>query len=384
MIYMHVILRFLTWSLLRLSLLVFFLSLIVSYVVLNPQTYKSSLVESNAYEEFVPALAEQLKNNSESNDQQFQTENPGVDQQGQSVMVDGGPDQDKSKEKDVENLLPFEDPKIELILSDSISPDIIQGFAETLIDSLFAWADGTTEDFMFEFDLLPVRQNLLDNFTAYVEEEIETLPQCVGDEEIADIEVFELKCTPAGFSTDRIKQEIELGLSGSDFLDGWKITQDSFSDQNDNGDNKSFTENLDFVPSVHSGTKTALLASAVGVILSIALFILARKPLDNALSKLGRTLLSFGLLFVIPLLIVKIIAPGQLDNLLPEDGGRLPEIGLDVGEVLVAKIINFGLIVSTVIVAIGFALLVFEHYGKLSAGTKTTTMPKKPKSDSKL
>lgn len=232
--------RFLSASLLKLSLFVFATSMALGSVIGSPEPIKDSLDKSGIYDTVVPGFLDAASK-----------------EEGQEGRED----------------LPVDDAKVKEIINSSFSPQFLKSSADTILEGFHSWLNGETAQPEFKVDLTGPKQSLVQGLAGYAEQRLLSLPACTSAQarELAgqDIDPFAVECRPPVVISQE-KQKIIDELNNSEFLKDQEISSASLT--KDNPD--KFTEELKGLPdgyqlllSLPMVTGILALVSAVGLIL---------------------------------------------------------------------------------------------------------------------
>lgn len=323
---MHFIGRFLTASLLKLSLSVLIISSTVLYLVGNPVMLKSSLKDANVYQDIVPAVFETIEN--DLNPNQLAT-----DKQNDNVFADSA---------------------VREIVRNSVEPNVLQTQVDGAIDALSSWLYGDVESLQFVMNFEPIKETLTRNLTTYAVSRTESLPACNATDLNSAVseDVLSLQCRPEGVSVAEAEQKIRSELADIDFI----VTEQTFQK---NGDSP-LESNLSELKKTFSLLKMTVLVSLVVTALSIGAYLLAHRPLKQALYGLGKSLLGSGVMVLIPAGLALFIAPKILERV-SVGQKALVEVGLSFASEYAAKVCIILLFWGGILSVVGIAVMIIDR-----------------------
>lgn len=338
---MHFIGKLLSTLLLKVSLSILIVSSTAFYLVSTPALIKSSLVEANVYNDVVPAIFETI-------DSDMSAKSPG------QKIGDAGlnPSSDRS---------PFSDPVVRDVIRESIDPAVLQTQVDGAIEAFSNWLQGSSRDLQFTMDFQPIKTTLSQNLTDYAAARVQSLPVCTasdasvyanGTGDADDQDVFSIRCRPENFSTAEVSQKINEQLADMDF----KITQDTFTKDGQ----APLNERLVSVKQAYGLLKLILTASAIATTVAVGLFILAHRPLKSALYALGHSLLTSGLLILVPVAISYVVIPKIIDSMVKEQK-VLASVGAAFAETYAHKVLFILLLWGIGLTVGGVVLMIVDR-----------------------
>ncbi len=196
-------------SLFRFSLLVTMSLAVFNLSFRTPKLIKESLVETKAYERFVPSVIEANK-------------------------------------KQPNSSIPLDDPEVQAIANRAFSPELLQKNTEQFIDANYTWLHGDTYQPRFRIDFSGAKQQFANDIGAYAVRRLERLPVCTTYSPSVTLDAFKATCQPKGLSLEGRDQEIAAEImSSKDFLPKSIFTAADLP-RNSNGD--TITEQLALAP----------------------------------------------------------------------------------------------------------------------------------------
>jgi hypothetical protein len=191
--------------------------------------------------------------------------------------------------------LPLDDPRIISAANAAFTAEILQQQSEMVIDSVFAWLDGTKDSLQFTLDFSDTKvvfaNNVGDAFLGYAE----TLPVCTQPDQLQPVSnPFELSCIPP--QTD-LRQEraklVEEIITADSFL------QEPVTEQQLAAENPQFIGLNSSLPQLWRLLQTApLIMTATSLIFAIIyVHIYGNKKL--AVARIGRLLVISSIFTII-------------------------------------------------------------------------------------
>lgn len=198
-----------------------------------------------------------------------------------SVGVAAGVNGEQSS---ADNAIDVED--VQNILNDSLDYSRYQASAQTFIDSLFDWLEGTTEDIDFSVQLFESEEELRATIVALIATKLEDLPECqtIKQAQQAQEDFLNAECKPPGLGA----QEIEETLARTDDGALSELYQQSSVTDESTGINDQLNDNARKGYKVSHDMPTYM----IFVFLSIAALVyLVLKNTEQLLRFLGRNLM---------------------------------------------------------------------------------------------
>ncbi len=323
---MHFISRFLTASLLKLSLSALIMSSTVLYLVGNPVLLKTSLKEANVYQDIVPAVFETIETDLNTNQL-----SPG-------------------QQKDTM----FADPAVREVVRNSVEPNVLQTQVDGAIDAFSGWLYGDLETLNFVMNFNPIKETLTRNLSNYAVTRTESLPVCSATniKAAANYDVLSLQCRPEGITASDAEQKIRSELADIDFM----VTEQTFQKDGD----QPLASNLSELKNAFSLLKMIVLVSLVVTALSIGAYLLAHRPFKQALYGLGKSLLGSGLMVLVPAGLAILIVPKILSRV--SDGQKaLAEVGLSFASEYATKVCLVLLFWGGILSVVGIVVMIIDR-----------------------
>ncbi len=257
-------------SLLRILLFLCITATVVLIVFGNSKTLKTIMITTNSYSRFIPSVIESSKNN---------------------------PQTAKS--------LPFDDPKITQIFTDSFSSNDLKNKTETFIDSTYSWLNKQTPELTFKIDFTKNKQTFSRELADYAFNRLDRLPVCKSNP--TELDPLNAVCKPIESISKESKQAYETEIFNSDtFLQKTVLSQDDLP-KNDKG--QSIAKRLYFVPDIFIWLKRAPYILGVFILFLATDFILLSPRRRKGFNKLAEILASSGASIVLFPIIYNYILP---------------------------------------------------------------------------
>lgn len=322
---MHTLAKLCTAILLKISLGVFILSSTSLYVVGRPSMLKDSLSKANVYSDIVPAVLEAVEDQ-ESN----------------------RPDAREGQEDS-----PFASAEVKEIVKKSITPSVLESQIGGAIDSIAEWAYGNKPSINLTIDLRPIQETLTTNLVSYAQERAQSLPVCDSQQNIPqNADILTVSCRPSEFTLASIEPEVRNALSEVNFL----VTDTSLRKDGQ----PPLEERISGIKNSFGLLKIVTYASGIIFALSVALYIWARLPLRQALLALGRSLLTSGLMLLVPTALTKLFAVDIVTKA-ATDQPALAAIGMRAAVTYFDAVLSIVLIWAASLSLIGLVLVIVDR-----------------------
>lgn len=273
MLFVRKIGRFLSASLLKISLFVFATAFALSGVIGSPETIKDSLDKSGIYETIVPGFLEAAS-------------------------------QDEGEEGRED--LPVDDPKVKEIINSSFSPQFLKSSADTILDGFHKWLNGETAQPEFTVDLTGAKQSLVQGLADYAEQRLLSLPACTTAQtrELVgqDIDPFAVECRPP-IVVSQEKQKLIDELNNSELLKDQEISLATLT--KDNPD--KFTEELKGLPDGYQLLQSLPMIIGILALVSAAGLILLHDDKRRGFRQVSIIVLVAGLFLLVSTLLFQAI-----------------------------------------------------------------------------
>jgi hypothetical protein len=198
----------------------------------------------------------------------------------------------------------LKDSAIKTAAHQTFNPQFIQTNAETVIDSLYRWLDGTTETPDFKIDLSTTRATFAKNAGAAVTAKLAALPACPAGTDPASFDSDNATCLPPGVAPAAEGAKVEQKInSGEGFLDHPVITASTlktgdggiFAPGEKQAPGKTiFNTTLKDAPNAFQAVKTApYVMGLLAILLSVAVVFLSATK-RKGLRKVGIMLIIAG------------------------------------------------------------------------------------------
>ncbi len=136
-----------------------------------------------------------------------------------SQVVDVVLEKAKEPSGNGETEININDPQIQTIAKQAFTPEILKKNMETVLDSGYAWADGTKNKIDFSVDLTAAKQQLATGLGDSAKNKVAALPICSPAEVTQDFDSFKATCRPAGLTPEQAGQKVTNDLlNNKDFL----------------------------------------------------------------------------------------------------------------------------------------------------------------------
>jgi hypothetical protein len=306
-------------SLFRLALLVTMSLAVFNLSFRTPTLLKASLVETKAYERFVPAVIEDNK------------------QRGSS--------------------LPLDDPEIRAIAARAFSPELMQKNAEQFIDATYAWLQGETYQPRFRIDFSSAKQQFANEVGAYEIRRLKALPVCATYKPSVTFDVYNATCRPLGLQLDGREQDIAAEIMSSQgFMPKSIFTADDLP-RNDKGE--TISQRLALAPLYFRLANSLMWIFGGLTILLAAGMVYLRPSRRKGWRSLGIAILSDGALLAISALVFRRFVPGVSRSLQSQfSGGEVGRILSDLVQNISVTRETLFINISIQVAAVGLVMVV--------------------------
>ncbi|MCA9328629.1 hypothetical protein KC959_02575 [Candidatus Saccharibacteria bacterium] len=319
------IFRWLSSLFLHTTLLLFILSFAFVLVFGNKQVTKDALIESDVYNQFVPALI---------------TDNIKASEGKRSA-------------------LPFDDPEIQKIAVESFAPVDLKEKTESFVDQLFRWLDGTDQKLSFVLDLEQQRNEFIDRVSTYAANRLGSLPNCT-QVDLGNTTVFELECRPENVPLSFVKDKVREDLLASDFLKEVRFTE---ADLPKVESGKHIQDQYDFAPQLYQLAQKGIWIASILFGSALMVYVFLRRPMRKGMRKLGRDLFSSAAAFLLATIVFGFILP-RYTNSFTIQGGETTKLLNNVFNVFVKRFDVILINVSLQIFAAALVIVVIEKMSR--------------------
>lgn len=319
------LLRWLSSIFLHTALLLFIMSIAFTTIFGNDQVTKDALLESDVYNQFVPALL---------ND---------------TIKANEGK----------RSSLPFDDPQIQNIAYESFAPKDLKAKTEYLVDSIFGWLDGTEPKLEFSVNLSDQKAKFIESVSTYAATRLGSLPDCT-QVDLGNVTVFDLNCRPENVPLSFVKQKVADDLNNSEFLAKVSLTEQDLP-RAESG--KLLQEQYSFAPRLYRVAKSGVWFSSMLFLLAATLFVIVRRPIRKGVRTIGRDLFSSAATFMVMTFIFGFILP-RYTNSFTIQGGESMKLFNSVINVFVKRFDIILINVSLQIFAVAVIIVVIERLSR--------------------
>lgn len=211
----------------------------------------------------------------------------------------------KQSAKDQSTQLPIDQPEIEQAARDAFPADLLSKNSTVIVDSVYGWLQGKTDQPTFSVDLTEAKQNFANGVADYAVRRYESLPPCtVAQLRTLNTEVdpFKVECRPPGLVSASVRQEVlDKILASPEFLADTSFTA---ADLPKDEQGRTVTENLSRAPDAYSLMRSLpWLLTALVIVLGLGVLYLSDTK-RQGLRSIGITLLGTGLFLGIGALLI--------------------------------------------------------------------------------
>lgn len=253
----------------RLSLFFGLTALAVILLLGRPDNIKDALVENNAYSRFVDGVIE-------------------------SNLASGK-----------QSSIPLDDPKVQAIIKNSFDSHTLKLNAESVLDSTYAWLDGTNSEVVFRVDLSSNKRELADGLSLHAINRLHDLPDCEDSQ--TEIDVFTTTCNPVLLNQAATQKQLSNEIySDKNFLPNTVLTADNLPKYKSG---VSVLERYKNAPAYYSGLKLAPWILLSITLLSATGIVLLNRHRRNGVYQIGTALIGSGVALIIAPLLSRFVLP---------------------------------------------------------------------------
>lgn len=282
----------------------------------TPSRLEKALVDTNAYQRFIPAV---IAANSTSN---------------QSLSN-----------------LKLDDPEVQRLIKQAFPPQNLQAHTQTVIDSFYNWLRGKTSQPNYVVNLSPNVTLLASGLSNYAFNRLASLPVC--RETPTEIDPFTASCQPKDFdfATNRAELQASIEQDGAILPKKQFTVQDLPKDKN----GKTIVERFTYAPDLYTAAIVAPVILIGFIPLTALLILWLSDHKRRTTQQLGFTILSSTLFLVLTPLIFSFVTrhlTGSFQVQSAAKGSGLEAISADVSNQLNnafnSLIVQFGIIAAGV------------------------------------
>ena len=274
--FIHGLFRWLTTVILHLSLFALIGAICFSVFFGNSSDLKNSIAESGVYESFVPTI------------------------------ISANIEQQTSESSSI----PLEDKEIQKIINEVFNPGLLQLSADNVVDGIYSWLDGTSDNLKFNIDFTEQRLEIIERLSTYSATRLKGLPPCTALE-LQTANVFRLECQPPGFYEMLVKNQVSNDLTNSDFLKDPFLTEKNLPIVKDG---VAIDEKFHFAPTIFTVLKNGIWIFSITFLLATAVYISIRKPIRKGINAFSKDLLANGIMLLVFTVFYSILVPRLLSS----------------------------------------------------------------------
>ncbi len=237
-----------------------------------------------------------------------------------------------------------------------LTPEYLAGKTDPIIDGVYAWLEGDTEEPEFEIDLSDKLNAVVVALKAPLRSELAKLPVCPSNiSHTDDFNLFETPCVPQDVDIDKIVDTFSEFITGSDADIDFTVSSE----------NIDFSEEvINYGPNVFAG----LSAMPVFFALMTILFGTATVFLASSRAK-GLRMLSWSMIFNGIIIAIGFWLISGINNFSSEANDPLEElifekVATPLLQAILADISKTGLLLSLFTVVIGIIIWLLTHVHK--------------------
>lgn len=332
---------FVSFSLLPTALLSFGLLFAVHQVLGNPAHVKGALDKSGVYDAALTTLVKQA------------TDKAGTR---------GGEATDSGQQA------------VQTAINEAVPPAYLKEQTNKLLDGVYAWLQGDSQQIQFNLDLTPVKTKLVDSLSSQARARAQTLPTCNAAVamDLQDIDPFSAECLPPGVTPDAVANEARRQVLDSDMFKNSSITPQTIA--KDNG--KPLEEQLKPVSNIYKlAWRSAIIAGVAAVVFTVAGILLSR-PRLGGIKRASIAYLSVGVTTVVLGLASSFLTSKLADALNKDNNVALQAKLAEAVRLLTNDLRTWWVGFGALLIVLAIAGLVFYRFKKESASPQPENTPK--------
>jgi hypothetical protein len=262
-------------------------------------------------------------------------------------------------------------------VADAIPASYIKDQTNGVLDGIYAWVQGDTQNLAFSIDLTPVKTTLVDNLTAQALLRAQSLPTCTTEAQLTSTDdPFSMECLPPGTTPDTLANQTRQSVLDSEIFKNASITPADLTEKSD----KPLDQQLSPVRDGYRGVKKSVYLTGLLAVIFIATAIFLSRPKQSGIKRVALILLTTGGVGIITAVVGNFVVKFVIDSLTEKAEGALGTKIAQAAQLLASDIRNWWLILGTlsVVAAIG-TLVGIRVWNKKHATPAAGVDPKSPK-----
>lgn len=289
----------------------------------TPHTIKNALIETGAYERFVPSV------------------------------INTNVKQDKQQ-----GSLPLEKKEIQLLILQAFPAQELRAQAEMVIDSSYRWLSGQSPmpDFVVNFD--PNVTILADRLSTYAFDQLAYLPPCI--EQPLTLDPFNATCRPETINTSLEQANFARSIKRSGSILPKTVLTAADLPKNEQG--QTIIQQFPQAPNWFSWLKLAPWLLGLLTILTGVVLIWLSRIKRAAMRDLGKSILSNGIFLCISPLVFGFIIPKYTTNVQSSFGASdAQDVMADISQAINGELNIWLLLAGVMIIIVGAAGVLLER-----------------------
>jgi hypothetical protein len=237
-------------------------------------------------------------------------------------------------------------------VGDAIPASYIKDQTSGVLDGVYAWLQGDTQNLTFSIDLTPVKTELVNNLTAQALNRAASLPACTAESQLTSTDdPFSMECLPPGVTPDQLANQTRQSVLDSEMFKNASITPQNLTEKS----SKPLEEQLSPVKDGYQAIKKSVYLVGLLTVVFIATAILLSKPRQTGIKRVAFILLTTGGVGVITAVVGNFVVKFIIDSLTEKAEGALGAKVAQAAQLLANDIRNWWLILGalSVVTAIG-------------------------------
>lgn len=259
-------------------------------------------------------------------------------------------------------------------VSDAIPATYIKDQTGGVLDGVYAWLQGDTQNLSFAIDLTPVKTELVSNLTAQALERAQSLPACTSATDLASTDdPFSMDCLPPGTTPDLLANQTRQSVLESDIFKSASITPQNLTQTGD----EPLEQQLASVKDGYQAIKKGVYLTGLLAIVFITTAIFLSRPRQTGIKRVALILLTTGGVGIITAVVGGFAVKFVIDSLTEKAEGALGTKVAQAAQILANDVRNWWLILGILSVAVAVGALVgMRIWNKKHAGSDSNSVQK--------
>jgi hypothetical protein len=191
-------------------------------------------------------------------------------------------------------------PVVKQAAESTFSPTLLQSYADTILNSNYAWLEGKTPTPAFSINLSSAKATFAQNVGQYAQAKLESLPVCTKIQALSQptSDPLSLTCRPSVLNPAVAGEQVTQQLLSSNFLNNTVITASNLSPSH-GASSQPYYEKLSFAPKIYGlATKLPWVIGAFAALCAIGIIFTSTLK-RRGLRHIGIVLILAGLVLMI-------------------------------------------------------------------------------------